>query len=564
VSYPYQGATDPTAVVGRRVLAAIIDGLIVLVPAGALAANQLDLQYYEKSELPATADYCDTVSDLPGTEACAEFDDRVYFTTEQPTLFSPVALGISLLMAVVLQGLVGWTIGKLICGIRTVREDGRPPGLGRALVRWLLLIVDLFPWCLPLVGFILILTGKGHRRVGDMAAHTFVVNKAAAGQPIVVPGMTTPAAPGGYPAPAPAWGPAPQPSDTGSGEAWGAAAGGAWGRDPSSADNWAAAQGYPTSGERPPPPTAPARPAPPGAPPAGAPAPGAPWGSPATGETQAVPTTPEPGPAPASPEGAPAAGPAGPPAEHTVPFTGEPAPGAAVPADVDLDSDGDATQLHPGPTAPGAEPAAPHEPAPDTEVEAPRNPEPEAELAVPAAHPLDVTGPPSDRTTSAEGSPAPEPEPEPGAEAEAGAQAPPWDAAETAPATGPEATDAPPEPAPAEPEAEGAEGAAPAGEPAAQEPDATAIAAPPSEPDPEATIVASPPAADPEATVIAQQEPQAEADKTMVAPTPVAEQPAPATYNPQWDAARGTYIVWEPGRGKWLGWDDSAKEWRPL
>jgi hypothetical protein len=50
----------------------------------------------------------------------------------------------------------------------------------------------------------------------------------------------------------------------------------------------------------------------------------------------------------------------------------------------------------------------------------------------------------------------------------------------------------------------------------------------------------------------------------MVAPTPVAEQPAPATYNPQWDAARGTYIVWEPGRGKWLGWDDSAKEWRPL
>jgi hypothetical protein len=35
-------------------------------------------------------------------------------------------------------------------------------------------------------------------------------------------------------------------------------------------------------------------------------------------------------------------------------------------------------------------------------------------------------------------------------------------------------------------------------------------------------------------------------------------------YNPQWDAARNTYIVWEPNQGRWLGWDDTAKEWRPL
>ena len=35
-------------------------------------------------------------------------------------------------------------------------------------------------------------------------------------------------------------------------------------------------------------------------------------------------------------------------------------------------------------------------------------------------------------------------------------------------------------------------------------------------------------------------------------------------YNPQWDAARGTYIVWEPQRGQWLGWDEASKQGGPL
>jgi hypothetical protein len=51
-------------------------------------------------------------------------------------------------------------------------------------------------------------------------------------------------------------------------------------------------------------------------------------------------------------------------------------------------------------------------------------------------------------------------------------------------------------------------------------------------------------------------QPSAEAGSTAEAATP--------DYNPQWDPARGTYIVWSAERGHWLGWDDVAKEWKPL
>ena len=57
-------------------------------------------------------------------------------------------------------------------------------------------------------------------------------------------------------------------------------------------------------------------------------------------------------------------------------------------------------------------------------------------------------------------------------------------------------------------------------------------------------------------------EPEPEAPSE--APTAAAQQQASSGYEPQWDAARNTYIVWEPNRRQWLGWDDSAKEWRPL
>jgi hypothetical protein len=52
-------------------------------------------------------------------------------------------------------------------------------------VRWLLWIVDGFPYVIPnLVGFITALTSARNQRVGDMVAGTFVIDAAVASQPV--------------------------------------------------------------------------------------------------------------------------------------------------------------------------------------------------------------------------------------------------------------------------------------------------------------------------------------------------------------------------------------------
>jgi len=218
MAYPVQ--TDPTAVFGRRVLAALIDAALVLIPVIMLVTASFE--YFTTETLQERGitgeQFCDQV--LEGNGVCADLSEidsveRVYFSdglSGSGTAFYWIA---TFAMLVVLQGFTGWTIGKLVTGIRVVREDGRPPGLVKALVRWLLWVVDAFPYFLPLVGFIVGLTTVGHRRVGDMAAKTFVVRSSAAGSPIVVPGLTAPppvGSAGGWGAPPPTASPTAAPA----------------------------------------------------------------------------------------------------------------------------------------------------------------------------------------------------------------------------------------------------------------------------------------------------------------------------------------------------------------
>jgi uncharacterized RDD family membrane protein YckC len=210
---------DPTKVFGRRVGAAVIDGVIVAVPTFIVVSSEFE--YIELGSTDAASEFCDTFNDSFESGICVNADNTAYFNDD----FSPapflVGLGGGLLLFVLLQGLLGWTVGKLLTGIRTVQADGSKPGLGRALVRWLcLLLVDSQPCGIPLVGFITGLTSTGHRRVGDMVAKTYVVRKSAAGSPIAVPGVSVapgaPLAPTAY-APPPSgtpWGAAPSSTET--------------------------------------------------------------------------------------------------------------------------------------------------------------------------------------------------------------------------------------------------------------------------------------------------------------------------------------------------------------
>ena len=103
------------------------------------------------------------------------------------------------------RGLTGRTVGTMLTGVAVVGPDGRPLGPAKALLRSVAGVVDYLPCCLPLVGFVTVLAAPGHRRVGDMAAESYVVGNHWFGRPVELPGPPLPPAPAatppaGYPA----------------------------------------------------------------------------------------------------------------------------------------------------------------------------------------------------------------------------------------------------------------------------------------------------------------------------------------------------------------------------
>ena len=85
-----------------------------------------------------------------------------------------IFLTLMVLYFVLLEGLVGATLGKWVLGLRVVGADGRRPGLGRAALRNLLRLVDGLP-VFNVVGVILILTSPERARFGDRIADTRVI-----------------------------------------------------------------------------------------------------------------------------------------------------------------------------------------------------------------------------------------------------------------------------------------------------------------------------------------------------------------------------------------------------
>jgi uncharacterized RDD family membrane protein YckC len=83
---------------------------------------------------------------------------------------------IALAYYVLLEGSRGQTVGKMLLGIKVVKEDtGEVPGIGAAAIRTVLRIIDGFFFYL--VAFITVLVSGKNQRLGDMAANTLVVRK---------------------------------------------------------------------------------------------------------------------------------------------------------------------------------------------------------------------------------------------------------------------------------------------------------------------------------------------------------------------------------------------------
>jgi uncharacterized RDD family membrane protein YckC len=89
----------------------------------------------------------------------------------------------TLLYFALMEGLTGATAGKHMTGLRVVTPEGTGIGLPRALVRWAVFAVD-GPLTFFICGIVTSSVSAGHRRLGDMAANSYVIAKADAGRPV--------------------------------------------------------------------------------------------------------------------------------------------------------------------------------------------------------------------------------------------------------------------------------------------------------------------------------------------------------------------------------------------
>jgi uncharacterized RDD family membrane protein YckC len=141
------GPIQATQVTGRRVVATLIDGLVFGVAYWLLALAFGDVR--------TEGEAANWVSNLP--------------------VWASVAYGLFVLAYfVLLEGLLGQTLGKLATGIKVVAEaTGQAPGIAVAAIRTLLRLIDgLFCYA---VAFVTVLVSVKRQRLGDMAARTLVV-----------------------------------------------------------------------------------------------------------------------------------------------------------------------------------------------------------------------------------------------------------------------------------------------------------------------------------------------------------------------------------------------------
>jgi uncharacterized RDD family membrane protein YckC len=86
-------------------------------------------------------------------------------------------LGIVFLLFALMEWQFGRTPGKMVAGTRVVAADGSRLGPGAALVRNLFRYIDIIG--LYLVGLIVLLCNRRRARIGDLVAHSMVVEQEA-------------------------------------------------------------------------------------------------------------------------------------------------------------------------------------------------------------------------------------------------------------------------------------------------------------------------------------------------------------------------------------------------
>ena len=165
-----------TAPMGRRIVATLIDGFVVLLAASFVYFGAY-WDGYQEVAVPdgvSAANACDALD--RSFPSCLTVGQTVYVSANG-AMFGALLVVMGLVVYVLLQGLTGVTFGKLFTGLRVVGPNGRPPGPGRALLRTVFLAVDAFPYMVPLLGWLIAVANARHRRLGDLVAGTLVVRR---------------------------------------------------------------------------------------------------------------------------------------------------------------------------------------------------------------------------------------------------------------------------------------------------------------------------------------------------------------------------------------------------
>ncbi len=182
--YGVYGMDDPTDVVGSRIVAKIIDGLVGL----PILVLVIWWMFHNAETFPVSdpAAYCANFDQV--NQICLAGNSQVRILR----ISGWILYGPSLLLwlaYVTTEATLGWTPGKLVMGLRVIRADnGLTIGFGKSIIRAVVWIVDGF--CVGIVAFFTASRSPGHQRLGDQAASTLVVRKYAAGQRPIVPGLT--------------------------------------------------------------------------------------------------------------------------------------------------------------------------------------------------------------------------------------------------------------------------------------------------------------------------------------------------------------------------------------
>jgi uncharacterized RDD family membrane protein YckC len=149
---PYQAAAPALEYVGvgRRFVATLVDGIILLIVNGLIG--------------------------LVFHAGMTNVNGVMTYNSSGPG--AALQIIIPFIYYIVLEAMMGATVGKMALGIRVVKVDGSPISWGESIIRNLLRIIDYIPYFIPyLLGAILIWTSPTKQRLGDRAAKTVVVRR---------------------------------------------------------------------------------------------------------------------------------------------------------------------------------------------------------------------------------------------------------------------------------------------------------------------------------------------------------------------------------------------------